>query len=85
MSHDPINVLFFVVALLAFSLLVPRLLGGANDKMKSSLEAVQQRSVVWHQETAEFQQQLLAELKRHNALMEQQSQLLTRLLERLGQ
>ncbi len=89
MFHDTAGFLVFALPLLLFAvvlfLLPNRLMGNAKMGMDKNLESIQQRSSTWHQETVEFQQQSLTELRRHNALMEQQSQLLTRLLDRAEQ
>ena len=89
MFHDIIGPLGWFIPLflvLCILLLTSRLWGGSfNKRVDKKMEEAQQRLTLLRQETAEFQQQLLAELRRHNAVMEQQSELLARLLERTGQ
>ena len=72
------SVLPFLAPVLMFAviLLFPRLFGG------KLVEKSLQRSEHIQQQNADFQEQLLGEFRRHNAVMEQQSQLVTRLLER---
>ena len=72
------SVLPFLAPVLMFAviLLFPRLFGG------KLVEKSLQRSEHIQQQNADFQEQLLREFRRHNAVMEQQSQLVTRLLER---
>ncbi len=72
------GVLSFLVPLLMFAVIIffPQLFGG------KFLNKTIQRSEQLQQQNTIFQEQLLAELRRHNAAIEQQSQLVARLLER---
>ncbi len=74
-------VLSFLVPLLMFAVILffPQLFGG------KLLNKTIQRSEHFQQQNTVFQEQLLVELRRHNAAIEQQSQLVTRLLERSEQ
>ena len=84
MGHDSLGPLWIFVPailLLVISLVLPgRAFGG--KALQKRLEETQGRTQVWHQETVNFQREMLEEMRRHNAIMEQQSQLLIRLLER---
>ncbi|MGI4790363.1 MAG: hypothetical protein ACRYFS_16110 [Janthinobacterium lividum] len=71
----------FLLPVLMFAtiLFFPQLFGG------KFLNKTIQRSERWQQQSTDFQEQLLVEMRRHNAVMEQQSQLVALLLERSEQ